>query len=247
MTAMEPFFRRGRAFARVLACLMTAALLAGCSYIKGYPDRNTALFRADGSVTMTSVEDFSQGTYDMDALKDLILSEVNAYNEAHPEAVSLDYYHVRGGEATLVMTYRTAEDAAAFNEQPLYLGSAGQMPAMPDGTEPLFREASPGLPVSGSAAAATASTSSDTAAAAATAPETASTAAPAAEAARVLRPGDLPEGALAIRITEPLDVETEIPVYACSSGVIVKDAFHCGLDAETSENYPAYIIVLDQE
>lgn len=99
--------------------------LSACSYIKGYPDTNTVEFLRNGSLRETSVEEFPPEDYDMSDLKDVILSSVNSYNEAHEGAVSIDLYDVRARKVRLVMTYKDPAAYEDFNTQPIYAGPAG--------------------------------------------------------------------------------------------------------------------------
>ncbi|MBR7046504.1 MAG: hypothetical protein IKI23_12760 [Lachnospiraceae bacterium] len=99
--------------------------LSACSYIKGYPDTNTVEFLRNGSLRETSVEEFPPEEYDMSDLKDVILSSVNSYNEAHEGAVSIDLYDVRARKVRLVMTYKDPAAYEDFNTQPIYAGPAG--------------------------------------------------------------------------------------------------------------------------
>lgn len=99
--------------------------LSACSYIKGYPDTNTVEFLRNGSLRETSVEEFPPEDYDMSDLKDVVLSSVNSYNEAHEGAVSIDLYDVRARKVRLVMTYKGPAAYEDFNTQPIYAGPAG--------------------------------------------------------------------------------------------------------------------------
>ena len=99
--------------------------LSACSYIKGYPDTNTVEFLRNGSLRETSVEEFPPEDYDMSDLKDVVLSSVNSYNEAHEGAVSIDLYDVRARKVRLVMTYKDPAAYEDFNTQPIYAGPAG--------------------------------------------------------------------------------------------------------------------------
>lgn len=226
---MEFFIRFRKRVVKALCLFPLILVLAGCRYLTGYPDRNTADFHKDGSVTMTSVEDFSAGSYDMEALKALIMDSVNTYNKEHPEAVRLDFFHVRDGRATLVLTYAAAADAAAFNEQPLYRGPVSGLRDFPEAADTVLFPAD-GEMREGSQTAGTGSTA----------------AAPAAAGKGPMTFSDLPEDALVIRLTEPLEVRTGLPVYAISEGVTLTGPDACRLDPGINENCPAYIIVLDQ-
>jgi hypothetical protein len=112
---------------RIILLALTGIMLSlsACSYIKGYPDTNTVEFLRNGSLRETSVEEFPPEDYDMSDLKDVVLSSVNSYNEAHEGAVSIDLYDVRARKVRLVMTYKDPAAYEDFNTQPIYAGPAG--------------------------------------------------------------------------------------------------------------------------
>ncbi|HAS20462.1 MAG TPA: hypothetical protein DCR16_01855, partial [Lachnospiraceae bacterium] len=101
------------------AALTGAFLLTACGIIKTYPQVNTARFRSDLRLTMISAESMDREYYDLDQLETVILDSVNQYNEKNPDAISIDYYHVEGEMATLILTYQNADHCTAFNEQPV--------------------------------------------------------------------------------------------------------------------------------
>jgi hypothetical protein len=75
---------------------------------------------------MISAESMDREYYDLDQLQTVILDAVNDYNEKNPDAISIDYYHVEGELATLILTYQNADHCTAFNEQPVLYGPAAE-------------------------------------------------------------------------------------------------------------------------
>ena len=117
---------RKRRSTALAAALTGAFLLTACGIIKTYPQVNTARFRSDLRLTMISAESMDREYYDLDQLETVILDSVNQYNEKNPDAISIDYYHVEGEMATLILTYQNADHCTAFNEQPVLYGPAAE-------------------------------------------------------------------------------------------------------------------------
>ena len=115
---------RKRRSTALAAALTGAFLFTACGIIKTYPQVNTARFHSDLSLTMISAESMDREYYDLDQLQTVILDAVNDYNEKNPDAISIDYYHVEGELATLILTYQNADYCTAFNEQPVMYCSA---------------------------------------------------------------------------------------------------------------------------
>ena len=117
---------RKRRSTALAAALTGAFLFTACGIIKTYPQVNTARFHSDLSLTMISAESMDREYYDLDQLQTVILDAVNDYNEKNPDAISIDYYHVEGELATLILTYQNADHCTAFNEQPVIYGPAAE-------------------------------------------------------------------------------------------------------------------------
>ena len=117
---------RKRRSTALAAALTGAFLFTACGIIKTYPQVNTARFHSDLSLTMISAESMDREYYDLDQLQTVILDAVNDYNEKNPDAISIDYYHVEGEPATLILTYQNADHCTAFNEQPVLYGPAAE-------------------------------------------------------------------------------------------------------------------------
>ena len=117
---------RKRRSTALAAALTGAFLFTACGIIKTYPQVNTARFHSDLSLTMISAESMDREYYDLDQLQTVILDSFNYYNEKNPDAISIDYYHVEGELATLILTYQNADHCTAFNEQPVLYGPAAE-------------------------------------------------------------------------------------------------------------------------
>ena len=117
---------RKRRSTALAAALTGAFLFTACGIIKTYPQVNTARFHSDLSLTMISAESMDREYYDLDQLQTVILDAVNDYNEKNPDAISIDYYHVEGELATLILTYQNADHCTVFNEQPVLYGPAAE-------------------------------------------------------------------------------------------------------------------------
>ncbi len=104
----------------VLAAVLT---LAGCERM---PEEITAdsikeetlYLRADGSVQIAYVEDFTEKYYNTDELKGFIASELAAYNKAYGEnAAVIGDISVSGGKVKAVLTFKNTAIYAEFNEK----------------------------------------------------------------------------------------------------------------------------------
>ena len=259
---------RKRRSTALAAALTGAFLFTACGIIKTYPQVNTARFHSDLSLTMISAESMDREYYDLDQLQTVILDAVNDYNEKNPDAISIDYYHVEGELATLILTYQNADHCTAFNEQPVLYGPAaeawekGQMDgigwisadtAMEEAAEAGTTaaetaaaeepaEAGKTNPGTAKPASAEAAGGAGTGAAetAEAAGEAGTGAAQAAEAGASAM--DLTSMRF-IMLTEPLCVETEDPIAYVSGPVTVTDPHSCVTGEEIDENDPVYILL----
>ncbi len=86
----------------------------GSSSISG----NSIQISSGGVIKETTVEDFDTNVYDENDLNKLVEEEISSYNEktGNDSAVKLSKLSIKGGKATLVMEYASAEDYTAFNE-----------------------------------------------------------------------------------------------------------------------------------
>ena len=91
-----------------LVAVMCLGMFAGCgaSYAA---DESTVFVLKDGSIVSTDVEDFDEGTYDADGLKDYVDQTIDTYNEA-----------------VLTLEYASASDYQKFNDIELFTGSVAE-------------------------------------------------------------------------------------------------------------------------
>lgn len=110
---------------KVAACLISlllVTLLVGCAGSKG---ENTIMeVHKDGSVKSHIVEAFDQSYYDEAELQESMESDIADYNvTAGDKNISLDQFLVKDAVAKATITYASAEDYMAFNEETLFLGT----------------------------------------------------------------------------------------------------------------------------
>ena len=99
-----------------LVAVMCLGMLAGCgtSYAA---DESTVFVLKDGRIVSTDVEDFDEGTYDTDGLKDYVDQTIDTYNEENGKGlVKLKSLSVKEQKAVLTLEYASASDYQKFNE-----------------------------------------------------------------------------------------------------------------------------------
>ncbi len=109
------------AIAVALICVVRAVTKA-----LGPEDYDTATieFRKNGSVRVTSVEDFKEDYYDSAELKKMIREEVASYNEsAGSGAVKQTDFSVTDAVAEVVLVYQSADDYQSFNHTTMFTGT----------------------------------------------------------------------------------------------------------------------------
>ena len=110
----------------VLAMLLVVGMMTGCgaSY---KADESTVFVLKDGKIVSTDVEKFDTSSFDKDGLKKYVESTIDAYNdEVGEKRVSLKKLNVGEKEATLTISYDSADDYEAFNDMELFTGSIAQ-------------------------------------------------------------------------------------------------------------------------
>lgn len=96
--------------------LLGTALLTGCSSSLDTVTVNTLTIERDGTIADISVEDFSNGNYDMTKLESFINAEVADYNsQAGEGSISLDKLETESELVKLQLRYADIEDYNAFN------------------------------------------------------------------------------------------------------------------------------------
>lgn len=109
-----------------LVAVMCLGMLAGCgtSYAA---DESTVFVLKDGRIVSTDVEDFDEGTYDTDGLKDYVDQTIDTYNEENGKGlVKLKSLSVKEQKAVLTLEYASASDYQKFNEIELFTGSVAE-------------------------------------------------------------------------------------------------------------------------
>ncbi|MDO4292722.1 MAG: hypothetical protein Q4C65_05750 [Eubacteriales bacterium] len=109
--------------ARMLAALLLAAALTGCSG-DDTPGRTTIDVRKNGRVVHTIVENFTESYYNLDELTDSILQDCEAYNTAAgKQEVTMKSAQENDGVVTVVMNYESAAAYSGFNKLALFSGT----------------------------------------------------------------------------------------------------------------------------
>lgn len=109
-----------------LVAVMCLGMFAGCgtSYAA---DESTVFVQKDGSIVSTDVEDFDEGKYDTDGLKDYVNQAIDTYNDANGKGlVKLKDLTVKDNKAVLTLSYASASDYQKFNEIELFAGSVAE-------------------------------------------------------------------------------------------------------------------------
>jgi hypothetical protein len=117
------------------------ALLAGCSKNLDAYVQDCMTIQKDGTIQDVSVEDFSDGNYDMSNLEQFITEEITNYNtEAGSEHIILEQLETENKLAKLELSYDEMEDYNSFNNTDYVLASladsnlSGSMTAVSDGS-----------------------------------------------------------------------------------------------------------------
>ncbi len=98
------------------ALILGAALLTGCSSNLETVAVNTMTIEKDGRIADISVEDFSDGDYDMAKLESFITAEVADYNsQAGEGSITLDKLETESKLVKLQLNYADMDDYNAFN------------------------------------------------------------------------------------------------------------------------------------
>lgn len=109
-----------------LVAVMCLGMLAGCgtSYAA---DESTVFVLKDGKIVSTDVEDFDEGTYDTDGLKDYVDQTIDTYNEENGKGlVKCKDLSVKDSKAILTLEYASASDYQKFNDIELFAGSVAE-------------------------------------------------------------------------------------------------------------------------
>ncbi|MCR5657625.1 MAG: hypothetical protein K6G06_09210 [Butyrivibrio sp.] len=108
-------------------CIVILLMLsAGCGFGTNISkmDSSTISISKDGTVDNLIVEDFDEGLYNIDELKEMTDQEVSSYNQANgDDAVLVKDIKLDNGKVRMEMTFKTAEDYAGFTYEKLTYGA----------------------------------------------------------------------------------------------------------------------------
>ncbi|MDD3367959.1 MAG: hypothetical protein PHP50_03585 [Lachnospiraceae bacterium] len=108
-------------------CACVSVITLGCG--SQTEDGTIVSVEKNGSVKNTIIEDFSAEYYDVEELKNLVLTEIAEYNKANGgNAISIDSLEQKkdSTDVRVVMNYATAEDYASFNETEFFYGTVAE-------------------------------------------------------------------------------------------------------------------------
>ncbi len=139
----------------IISCIVTALILMGCGrslpLIPGDDtDASVIEVKKDGSVFCHVEGAFKEDYYDKDSLETFVKSEVEDYNRAHKDAVSIDSVSVSKERAIIELEFATAADYGAFEAKEFYMGTVDS--AKQDGYRfdvPLFAPSETGKALTG--------------------------------------------------------------------------------------------------
>ncbi|MBE5878868.1 MAG: hypothetical protein E7288_02680 [Lachnospiraceae bacterium] len=81
----------------------------------------------EGKVYETVVEDFSMPQYDEEELSLTIAEEISAYNSKNGvDTIALEHFKVENGIVKTQLTYKTASDYEAFNQEAFFNGTISE-------------------------------------------------------------------------------------------------------------------------
>ena len=116
----------------VLLALITA--LCGCGYKDVWENRIDV--RRNGQVRAVYADSFSDEVYNFTYFKEEVLDAVDSYNEtAEEDRIKVKEISLNENTARVILYYKSAEDAAAFNRMTFYngpLADAGESVASAD-------------------------------------------------------------------------------------------------------------------
>lgn len=111
----------------ITGIMLSAVLLSGCTGGVDSITTNTMTIHKDGSIEDVSVEDFSDGDYEMTALEQFITDEVNDYNTEYGEdSIVIKSLQTENSLAKVQLTYEDMEDYNAFNHTEYRLQEASE-------------------------------------------------------------------------------------------------------------------------
>lgn len=122
--------------------ILGTILLTGCGSSFDSVTGNTMTIGKDGTISDVSVEDFSEGNYDMADLEAFVNAEIADYNsEAGEDSIVLDAIDTENKLVKLQLTYSGMDDYNAFNNTEYQLEGfedvklSGEFTSVADGTK----------------------------------------------------------------------------------------------------------------
>ncbi len=116
-----------KAIAAVLGIVVMLFMVA-CN--QQNPDKigaTTMYVNKEGKVYETVVEDFSMPQYDEEELSLTIAEEIAAYNSKNGvDTIALEHFKVENGIVKTQLTYKTASDYEAFNQEAFFNGTISE-------------------------------------------------------------------------------------------------------------------------
>lgn len=116
-----------KAIAAVLGIVVMLFMVA-CN--QQNPDKigaTTMYVDKEGKVYETVVEDFSMPQYDEEELSLTIAEEISAYNSKNGvDTIALEHFKVENGIVKTQLTYKTASDYEAFNQEAFFNGTISE-------------------------------------------------------------------------------------------------------------------------
>ncbi len=88
---------------------------------------NIITINKDGSLTETSVEEFDTSEYDAEELEKMVNDTISDYNGSGDEKITLKSLEVKDGMARAVISYKSAQDYASYNEKTFEIGDVSKL------------------------------------------------------------------------------------------------------------------------
>ena len=110
----------------VMIATALSLLLSACGSGKEAEDESVSTLSVEknGKIISKIIEDFDEDYYYEDELKEMIETEVSAYNkQADTESITFNSCEKSENAVVVQMTYRTAEDYSKFNGEVFFFGT----------------------------------------------------------------------------------------------------------------------------
>lgn len=108
----------------LMATIVVAAALAGCSIKAFDADEDTVYVQKKGTIIGAIIESFDKEYYNDEELKEMIDSEIAEYNgSTGRKSLEIESFEVVNKVAKLFINYETPDDYAAFNKVEFFAGT----------------------------------------------------------------------------------------------------------------------------